>query len=145
MNSIIYQFLNEPRRIRKKIEGVDAKIEDLRTTMLPGAIRYDKDNVMVSPEDHMIDYAIRLEPLTRERDRLLTEYQRAYQDVVSASACLSDKQKAMILMKHIEGMSNTEMAEAYGISRRNVIKLCNRAYDKILDKSLRTLLKYDIV
>ena len=142
MNSIIYQFLNEPRRIRQKLVEVDAKIEDLRTAMLPGAIRYDKDNVMVSPEDHMIDYVIRVEPLMRDRNKLLTEYRRADEEVRSVLSILPERKAEILRLKYYDGMSNGEIADRFGITKRRAMQLCDESYDQILSRVLTSPLKY---
>ena len=147
MNSIIYQFLNEPRRLRRKLEEVNSKIEDLRATMLPGAIRYDKDSVMCSPEDNMVEYAIRFEPLAKERDMTMREYERAYAEIMDALEHLTYKQKTVILMKYLDGLSNTQISQKLGIDKRNVLRLCDRAYETLLDDMLTATsrIKYNAI
>lgn len=147
MNSIIYQFLNEPRRIRGELVNVEREIEDLRATMLPGGIRYDKDNVMSSPDDPMVRYAERLDPLLRMRDRLRKEYAVACKEFDDATGCLTDKQRTVIRMKYLDGMSNTDIGDALRIDRRNVLRMCERAYELLLNRLLTapTGMMYDVV
>lgn len=147
MNSMICQFLNEPMRIRMELVGVEREIEDLRATMLPGGIRYDKDSVMSSPDDPMIRYAERSEPLFRKRDRLYREYAIACAEFEDAVGCLTDKQKVVIRMKYIHGVSNTDISEKLGIDRRNVLRMCDRAYELLLNRLLTATsrMRYDVV
>ena len=147
MNSVIYQFLNEPRRLKNKILIIESEIEDLRTAMLPGAIRYDKDSVMCSPEDKMIEYAIRLELLAAKRDKLMAEYEVAYAEFMVAMSILTDKQGKVLSLKYLDGKSNAQISKELGVDKRNVLRRCDRAYELILNEILTATsrIKYNVL
>ena len=145
MNSVLYQFLNEPDRLKRKLHAIDMQIEDLMTQMLPGAIRYDKDSVMSSPEDKMIRYAERLEPLEKRRAVIQAQYDVAYEEVSGALDKLSPKQAAIMRMKYIDRKSNGDIAAGFKVSRRRIRQICEESYDVLLNIALTSTLKYDIV
>ena len=145
MNSVLYQFLNEPYNLKVKWMEAENRVEELRASMLPCAMRYDKDRVMASPDDPMIKYAERLEPLERKAMDLFTEYCRSRTQVEEALKVLTHKQRKVMQMKYFSRLSNRSVADALGISSREVMKLCERAYDSLLIEVLRSPLKYVIV
>ena len=66
MTEAVYKLLTKPRKIRGQIKKAEAEMEGLKLSMLPGAIRYDKDKVQASPQDPMAQYAVRLDELERK-------------------------------------------------------------------------------
>lgn len=145
MNTVLYQFLNEPHRLKCKLIEIDNQIEELRASMLPGAIRYDKDSVMSSPDDPMIKYAERMEPLTKRRALIEREYKIAYREVSRALDMLAPKRAVVMRLKYIDRKSNSDIAGAYGVSRRRVRQICEESYEILLDIALTSTLKYDIL
>lgn len=145
MNSVLYQFLNEPYERKREWMRAEQKIEDLRASMLPGAVQYDKDNVMVSADDGLVRYVEKLEPLERKAAELFTVYCRSRTQVEEALEALTKKQQKVMRMKYFGRLSNKRIAEVLGVSRREVMKLCDRAYDGLLLKVLCSPLKHDIL
>ena len=145
MNSVLYQFLNEQNRLKNRLQEIDLEIEDLRSAMLPGAIRYDKDNVMVTPEDHMIEYAAKIEPLAKKRAVIQREYDIAYHEVSKALDHLVPKQAIVMRMKYFDRKSNGDIAECLNVSRRRIMQICNASYEILLNIALTSPLKYDIL
>ena len=145
MNTILYQFLNEPHRLKCKLIEIDNQIEELRVSMLPGAVRYDKDSVMSSPDDPMIKYAERIEPLANRRKMIEQEYRIAFTEVSGALDKLSPKQAIVMRLKYIDRKSNSDIAGAYGVSRRRVSQICEESYEILLNIALTSTLKYDIL
>lgn len=145
MNSVLYQFLNEPNRLKNRLQEIDLEIEDLRSAMLPGAIRYDKDNVMVTPEDHMIEYAAKIEPLAKKQAVIQREYDIAYHEVSKALDHLAPKQAIVMRMKYFDRKSNGDIAECFNVSRRRVRQICEESYEILLNIALTSTLKYDIL
>ena len=66
MKEAVYRVLTKPKRIRAQITKSEAEMQGLRLSMLPGAIRYDKDKIQTSPDDPMTKYAARMDDLTRK-------------------------------------------------------------------------------
>ena len=74
MKESVYKALTKPKRIRAQIRKAEAEMEGLKLSMLPGAIRYDKDKVQLSPEDPMAKYVVRLDELERKIASLQMDY-----------------------------------------------------------------------
>lgn len=145
MNTVLYQFLNEPHRLKCKLMEIDQRVEELRESMLPRAICYDKDSVMSSPDDKMIKHIQRIEPLAKRRKLIEGEYEKAYREVSRALDKLTPKQAIVMRLKYIDRKSNSDIAGAYGVSRRRVRQICEESYEILLDIALTSTLKYDIL
>lgn len=50
-----YEYLGTVRRMTRNLERLNEHITELRYSLLPGAIRYDKDRVNTSPKDTLAD------------------------------------------------------------------------------------------
>lgn len=51
MTEAVYKLLTKPRKIRGQIKKAEAEMEGLKLSMLPGAIRYDKDKEATKHDD----------------------------------------------------------------------------------------------
>lgn len=61
-----YVFLGQVRGCDNKIRRLERTIESLRSTLLPGAIRYDKDRVDTSPQDNMTEIYAKIDEYERQ-------------------------------------------------------------------------------
>ncbi len=77
MTERVHDFLTKPRRLREKVTQKEIALRELRASMGPKAIVYDKDKVQSSPGDPMIQFAERLDELNTERTQLFEEYKTA--------------------------------------------------------------------
>lgn len=82
MTDELYDILIKPRQIKLRIAKLTLELEELRLSVLPGAIRYDKDRVQASPDsDQMAQYMVRLEDREREIDKLRVALECAINDI----------------------------------------------------------------
>ena len=101
MTEAVYKLLTKPRKIRGQIKKTEAEMEGLKLSMLPGAIRYDKDKVQASPQDPMAQYAVRLDELERKIEDLQTEYLNAQDEVVTVANELTSPGDVIITLRFI--------------------------------------------
>ena len=138
MTDRVYEILMRPRKIRAEIGRINAEIEGLRLSMLPGAIRYDSDKVQSSPDDPMSRYAERMETLESKRDRLRTEYLDAQDDIVQKISMLPDEREALVLeMRFVGGSDFKTIADEISTGIRNMFRIYHQAimdFDKVVSE-----------
>ena len=122
MTEAVYKLLTKPRKIRGQIKKAEAEMEGLKLSMLPGAIRYDKDKVQSSPQDPMAQYAVRLNELERKIEDLQTEYLEAQDDVVAVANELTSPGDVIITLRFISGWDFQSIAKEISMSERQMFR-----------------------
>lgn len=131
MKDEVYEFLDKPRKLRSQIIIVEANIEALKLSQLPGAIRYDKDKIQVQPEDPMAKYVVRLEELEAKREKLLEQYYESVDAITTAIYKLPEDQANVMACKYLGGKSLRETAHALNKSMGFVRYQMSMAYNTI--------------
>ena len=62
----IYLFLGRVRTFESDIRRAEVTAKELRSSMLPSAVAYDRDKVMTTKEDSMSETAARVDELERK-------------------------------------------------------------------------------
>lgn len=122
MTEAVYKLLTKPRKIRGQIKKAEAEMEGLKLSMLPGAIRYDKDKVQASPQDPMAQYAVRLDELERKIEDLQTEYLNAQDEVVAVANELTSPGDVIITLRFISGWDFQSIAKEISMSERQMFR-----------------------
>ena len=135
MTDKVHNFLMRPRRIRAQIRQTESQIEGLRLSMLPGAIRYDKDKVQssVGISDQLAEYAGRLTDLEKRREELREEYLTAQDDIVEAAGHLveDDYGATIIMMRYLSNADFPDIAEEIGMTERNMFRYYKTAVEAL--------------
>jgi len=92
------------RDIKGEIIAIKKHEEQLRLSMLPGAIRYDKDNVNSSPQDPMLMYA---ERISDDEEKIKKRLKRLQHDSDIAQKVLdgmtTSKYRTILFLRYMEG------------------------------------------
>ena len=95
------------RDIRREITILRKHEHELRESMLPSAIRYDKDSVSSSPQDPMSKYAEKISDTEEIIKKRLLKLQR---DEYIAQKVLDDmptsKYRTLLFLRYIDGGTN---------------------------------------
>ena len=145
----VEELFRNIRAARKELWILGQKESDLTLSMLPGAIRYDKDKVESSPEDPMLKFAERLseiETIKKERIKKLTEDDRMAQLILRKMP--TARNRLILELRYIEGgMSHRyswfEIAEELGFEEkylrwrlhREALDEAQKIYDKMQEES----------
>ena len=62
----VYQFLGRVRNYESDIRRAEVTAKELRSSMIPTAVRYDKDKVQAAKEDSMSETAAKVDELERK-------------------------------------------------------------------------------
>lgn len=92
------------RYIRREIYILERKQANIRESMLPSGIRYDKDQVQTSPEDPMLKFAERISEAEELRQKRIAKLR---EDSALAQRILNDmptaKYRMLLELRYIEG------------------------------------------
>lgn len=116
----VEELFRNIREARKELWILGQKESYLTLSMLPGAIRYDKDKVESSPEDPMLKFAERLsdiETIKKERIKQLSENDYTAQLILRDMP--TARNRLLLELRYIEGgishrYSWNEVAEEMG-------------------------------
>lgn len=137
MTDELFEILTAPRTDRKYIKKCIEQINDLRISMLPSAIRYDKDRIQSSPSDPMINFAEKVEEL---EDTKKYHEQRYIEDYNKADELIRELKNAdletVMTLKYLACNRNREIARKMNYSESTVEKLHKKAIGK-LEETLR--------
>lgn len=131
MTEAVYKLLTKPRKIRGQIKKAEAEMEGLKLSMLPGAIRYDKDKVQASPQDSMAQYAVRLDELERKIEDLQIEYLNAQDEVVAVANELTSPGDVIITLRFISGWDFQSIAKEISMSERQMFRYYKVAQEEL--------------
>ena len=95
------------RDTRREISILERQEDYIRLSMLPGAVRYDKDNVQSSPEDPMLKFAERIsdaEEMRLQRIEKLREDSRIVQRILAGMP--TSTYRLVLELRYVEGGIN---------------------------------------
>ena len=123
----VHDKLTAPRRTKRKIAVTKAQMERLRVMMLPGAIRYDKDNIQTSPQDPMLVFAEKMDELTSDAKKLELLYMQQYKEVEIMVDKLDDAHRDVLKLRYLAEYRAPEIAIELNYSESTVYKLKREA------------------
>jgi len=135
---MMYEYLGRPRSILTRLRSAQARLEGLRQSMYPSAIRYDTDKVISSPSDPMPEYAEKFDELQDTIKQLQQEYWKAMDDVTDIAIHLEGIEQNVIMLRYVGQKKWRQIAEELRCSERWVFIIHRRAV-KHLEKKFPNL------
>jgi RNA polymerase sigma factor (sigma-70 family) len=129
---MIYDFLNRPRHIKSQITIAEKNLEDLRLSMYPSAIRYDRDKVQSSPSDPMPRYAEKVDELQTQIKKLQLEYLEARDAITNVALTLNYKEQEVIMLRYVARCSWRMIAFELNCTEDWVFKLHRKAVKNLI-------------
>jgi len=119
-----YTFLKLPRRLEWEIRRLTYEHDELQASLLPSAIRYDKDVVQTSPEDAMPDVAGRVLELEKRIRDLNNRKLNTMLTITAAIDRMTDQREAAVLTAYyIRRIPMEKVAEQIKRSREHTYRL----------------------
>ena len=120
------EYLFQLRNLKAKAQNVEEKINALETTMMSaGAIRYDKVNVQVTPEDPLVNNIVHLANLKERLSNLQTTYLELYVEIMYRLNNLDSIQlkKDILYLRYVEGMPFWKIAQEMNYDQKYITNL----------------------
>ncbi len=129
-------YLQEIRNERLEIRQYEERITELRMSLLPGAIRYDKPNVQTSPDDQMLKIEARIDEIESSMKAKLEALVNRYNNAVKYIGMLDSSSHRMVLYEYYlnaERPSWEQVARRLDYSVDRVYQLHREAINKLND------------
>ena len=132
----VQSYLNNIREERITINAFADRVEELRAAMLPSAIRYDKINVMTSPDaDPMLDALEEIHALEQDIRlrlvRLIPEYNKA-RDAIAELPDLNQRKVLHLYYLDSRVLPMSSIAIMLGYTERNIYEIRRKALQNIV-------------
>lgn len=118
-------YLGRVRNLARKELKLRRHIEELRYSLLPSGIRYDKDKVQTSPMDQMLEVLSEIDRYERERLKVV----KALIDIRSIIArkviVLPEKEYYVLSQYYLHLRTIKEVSEDLQITERHAFRLKN--------------------
>ena len=129
------EFLQSIRMERMEVDHMSDRLEELRTSLLPSAIRYDKIDVQVSlPDDPMAETFAKIEEIeTQIRDHL-TGMVDKYNRAVALILQLEKSEHRQVLQAYYLDPAHPkwqQVADRLGYSEQHIFRLHNDAIEQL--------------
>ena len=136
MTDEVYKLLTAPRKTKYRIEQIKSKIIALRYTLMPSAIRYDREKVQTSPIDALPDRMAQISELEDNLMEMNQIYQIEINDIIKACNEMGkEPEKTILMMQYVGGLSVITIAGRLNYSVSYTYKLRSSGYD-LLNKTI---------
>ena len=119
-----YKYLKLPRQLEWEIRRLTYEHDELQASLLPSAIRYDKDVVQTSPEDAMPNVASRVLELEKRIRDLNNRKLNTMLTITAAFDRMPDKREAAVLTAYyVRRLSMEKVSEHIKKSLQHTYRL----------------------
>lgn len=124
-----FDYLMQVRKKDNAIRRMTMKCEELRSCLLPGAIRYDKDRVQSSPEDKVSEILCKVADLEAQIEQFQQEKAMLIIEIGDAIELLEDDNEKTVLtefyigrvpMSRVANDVSYSIQHAYRLRKRGV-------------------------
>lgn len=133
MNREAYVFLNSARVLHYQYLRLKAKRDELKSCLLPGAIRYDKDKVQKSKEDLMSKIISEIKDLEAEMAKVQHKKQIQIEKIcIAISRLESEEEKTSLTMRYVNRIPVKKIAEEMGYSEPTIYRFMTQGAEKMI-------------
>ncbi|MGI6721079.1 MAG: hypothetical protein ACOX4I_00760 [Anaerovoracaceae bacterium] len=126
------EFLTRPREINKEIRRQEAIADEIRNSLEPQAIRYDRDKVQTSPVDPVPNMIARLDEKLTEIERLKECRYCAMLEIDRVLSLLDDQDERTVLTHwYLMDECEEDVLEAAMCSMRTMYRIKQRGLQHV--------------
>ena len=129
----MYVFLGTVRSLRKKEKRLREQIEDLRYSLLPSGITYDKEKVQTSPENLTLNTFARLDEIEGELRQIVVKLYSARVAITNKALILPPKERQVILRYYVDCWTIARVSDELKITDRHVFRLRENAVSMLCE------------
>ena len=124
----ICEYLGQVRGLKRRIERLDEQILSLRYSLLPGAIRYDKERVVTSPKDSVTETFALIDALERDRAKMIEQQNKIQIEIYRKIKQLPvGKERVFLVRYYIVCENMTNIADGLDITVRHLFRVRDNA------------------
>ena len=120
-------YLGRVRNLTRKELKLRRHIEELRYSLLPSGIRYDKDKVQTSPEDSTLNTFAQLDEIEGELRQIVVKLYSARVAITNKALILPPKERQVILRYYVDCWTIARVSDELKVTDRHVFRLRENA------------------
>ena len=128
-----FEYLGQIRRVEREMQRLELAIQQASFSLLPGAIRYDKERVNTSPDDMMTKTYAEIDEMERElkanykrKTEYLKEIYGTIERIMPEETESQQIEKNIVTMYFVGRKSIQEISDELNYSTRHTYRLRNR-------------------
>lgn len=136
----VYEFLKRPKKLNNEIKRLEMIRAEIYSCLYPGAIRYDKDRVITTPQNVLEEKYAEVDEMDRKIDALRMERIEAITIISSVIECLpenKDRERRVLAEFYIGNKPMKRIARDMIYSDKHIYRLRKEAV-RDLAKLIRT-------
>ena len=118
-------YLGRVRNLIRKEQKLRRHIEELRYSLLPSGIRYDKDKVQTSPLDQMLETLSEIDHYERKRLKVVKALIDT-RSIIARKLIILPQKEYYVLSQYYLGLKTmNEISEDLGVTERHAFRIKN--------------------
>lgn len=118
-------YLGRVRNLIRKELKLRRHIEELRLSLLPSGIRYDKDKVQISPLDQMLEALSEIDHYERKRLKVVKALIDT-RSIIARKLIILPQKEYYVLSQYYLGLKTmNEISEDLGVTERHAFRIKN--------------------
>ena len=118
-----YQVLGRVRSLRKRKKAIRMKAEELRLSLLPSGITYDRDRVQTSPKETVLETMAKIDELDREYQSISADMMKLKQEMNEWFFVLPERERQVLRLYYIDCKGVKYISDTMNITERHVFRL----------------------
>lgn len=128
-----FEYLGQIRRVEREMQRLELAIQQASFSLLPGAVRYDKERVNTSPDDLMTKTYAEIDEMERElktnykrKTEYLKEIYGTIERIMPEETDSQQIEKNIVTMYFVGRKSIQEISKEMNYSVQHIYRLRNR-------------------
>lgn len=118
-------YLGRVRNLIRKEQKLRRHIEELRLSLLPSGIRYDKDKVQTSPLDQMLEALSEIDHYERKRLKVVKALIDT-RSIIARKLIILPQKEYYVLSQYYLGLKTmNDISEDLGVTERHAFRIKN--------------------
>lgn len=118
-----YVFLGEIRSLRRQARRLREQIENLKYSLLPSGIVYDKDKIQTTPECQIVNVYAKIDEAERKLKATLKAIEERRMLILRDTRLLPPKERAVLICYYVDCLTICTISNALGVTERHVYRL----------------------
>lgn len=130
-----YAYLGKIRSLRRQARKLREQIDDLRYSLLPSGIVYDKDKIQTSPECQILNVYAKIDETERQLKDTLRAIEECRIKILRDTRLLPPKERAVIISYYVDCLTIANISSMLGVTERHTFRLRENAISMMIKES----------
>lgn len=119
----VFKVLGRVRSLLKRKSAIRARAEELRLSLLPSGITYDRDRVQTSPKERIVETMAKIDELDREYRDITADMMKYKQEMTEWFLVLPEREREVLTLYYVDCKGIRYISDTMQITERHVFRL----------------------